>query len=82
MVVSFVILPDGHADQFQVLHSEPKGVFDQATLKALLDWKFEQPSRPGRYAQSIMYKMDPRGIPIEQECTIPSFETLNPGAKF
>ena len=78
-VVSFVIRPDGLADQFQVLDSQPAGVFDQATLLALKEWRFEVPARPGRYAQAIQYRMDPGGILPASPCIeAPGYDALNP----
>ena len=82
VLVSFVIKPDGRADQYVILDSVPKGLFDQATLAALNEWRFKQPPRPGRYAQKIDYRVDaPFAIPVQRECQpVPSFEELNPGA--
>ena len=81
VVVSFEITPDGLADKYQVLDSKPAGVFDAATLASLNHWRFEVPSRPGRYAQRIDYRMDPRPSVLPLECIEqPGFDQLN-GAK-
>lgn len=83
VVVSFVITPAGIADQYQVLDSKPAGVFDSATLKALNDWRFEVPARPGRYAQEISYKVTPRQKNPQPGCIkTPGYDELNKaGAK-
>ena len=79
VIVSFVVTDAGVADQFQILDSVPKGVFDQVTLKALAGWRFEPPARKGRYAQSLHYSLSSRGKLMERDCIpIPSFVTLNP----
>jgi TonB family protein len=76
VVTSFVIGPDGKADEYEVLDSQPKGVFEGTTLSALNDWRFE-PARPGRYAQTITYKIeaDQKNSPVCIET--PSYEQLN-----
>lgn len=79
VVVSFIVLPDGRADQYQILDSVPKGLFDKAALKALNGWIFEQPPRKGRYAESIPFHIKGDANPIERPCKpVPDFETLNP----
>jgi TonB family protein len=83
VVVSFVILPSGQADAYQVLDSQPAGVFDQATLKALNDWTFNVPERPGRYYQTIEYRMEIAGQKNKSpppECIKPTLEQLNGSA--
>ena len=80
VVVSFVILPSGQADAYQVLDSQPAGVFDQATLKALNDWTFKVPERSGRYYQTIEYRMERSGQKSKTSpprCMTPSPEQLN-----
>lgn len=83
-VASFVILSDGHADQYQVIDSVPKGTFDVAIVRALEGYRFKQPTRPGRYAKSMIFKLqsddkEEVGIPMERDCiAIPNFESLNP----
>ncbi len=56
--VSFIVRPDGTADQYQIVESEPKGVFDQVTLKAINEWRFEP--APGRHTETIYYRLPGR----------------------
>ena len=80
-VVSFVIRPDGLADEFQVLDSKPAGVFDGVTLLALKDWRFEVPARPGRYAQRLDYLVQEGhgGSTTRPPCIeAPGYDALNP----
>lgn len=79
VTVSFEILPDGRADRYVVVDSVPQGLFDQATLLALNEWRFKVPERPGRYAQTIEYRFD-GGRPAARECARPTFDQLNPPA--
>ena len=53
--VSFVVRPDGTADQYQVVDSQPKGVFDSTTLVAINQWRFEP--APGRHVETINYAL-------------------------
>jgi TonB family protein len=77
-VVSFEILPTGKADEFQIFDSQPPGLFDMATLEALKDWRFAIPTRPGRYFQLVVYRLEPPGRAPEKSCSVPpSFEALN-----
>lgn len=41
VVVRFVVNRDGTVATAQVVRSEPKGVFDQAALNAIINWKFQ-----------------------------------------
>ena len=77
VVVSFVISADGRADQYQVLDSQPKGVFDRAALTALNDWRFAPPPKPGRYAQDMEFRIEP-GQKNSVKCIeTPSHDQLN-----
>jgi TonB family protein len=85
VVVAFAVQPDGRADNIEVLDSVPAGQFDQATFEALNEWRFEPPKRRGRFAQSMHYRIDPKGkgaakiTPVERACrATPSFDALNP----
>lgn len=81
VLVSFVIDEKGRADQYRIEDSVPKGVFDQATLKALNGSRFQPPARPGRYAQANHYRIEGGAHALEHECApVPSYEALNPGA--
>lgn len=80
VTVSFAILPDGRADTYIVMDSVPQGLFDQATLRALNEWRFKAPTRPGRHAQMFEYRLE-GGRPLERNCVSPSYAELNaPGA--
>ena len=83
VVFSAIVLPDGRVDQVLILDSVPKGVFDEAALHAVAQWRFKPPERLGRYAQRIDWKIEhedgSQGSPLERECVKPpSFEALNP----
>jgi TonB family protein len=82
VVVSFAIREDGRAEQYKVEDSVPAGMFDQSAIASLTEWRFEQPARPGRYAQLLSYRLDgPNVIKQQRECRpVPAFEELNPGA--
>src|SRR5205085_160061 len=43
-VISFIVTSDGLADEYEVVESVPKGMFDKASLVALNGWRFEPPS--------------------------------------
>jgi TonB family protein len=82
VVTSFVILPDGNANEFAIVDSVPAGTFDKAALRALLKWRFEQPPRPGRYATAISFAIEASAEspirPLKRQCKpIPSFAELN-----
>lgn len=79
VVVSFVIDAEGRPGEVQVVDSQPKGAFDKATLKAFRQWRFQQPPRPGRYAQVVNYRLE--GRPAVNTCVpLPGYAALNPGA--
>lgn len=79
VVVSFTIDAEGRPGEIQIVDSQPKGAFDKATLKALTQWRFQQPPRPGRYAQAVNFRVE--GRPAVNTCVpVPGFAALNPGA--
>lgn len=79
VVVSFVIDAEGRPGDIQVMDSQPKGAFDKATLKAFRQWRFQQPPRPGRYAQVVNYRLKDR--PAVNTCVpLPGYAVLNPHA--
>jgi TonB family protein len=78
VVLSFLIDAEGKPTDLQVFESRPKGVFDAATLKVFGNWRFEQPRRPGRYAQAAQFRITDRE-PVNT-CAVPSFAALNPDA--
>ena len=57
VLVGFDVDAKGLADHYVVLDSQPKGVFDQATLKALNRWRWEK-GKPGHQAQVISFQID------------------------
>lgn len=80
VVVSFAIDAEGRPDKIAVVDSQPRGAFDSATLKAFKRWRFQQPPRPGRYAQAVNYRLD--GRPAVNTCVpLPAYAALNPGAE-
>ena len=80
VLVTFLILPDGKADKYRIERSEPKGIFDHATLVALNEWRFEQPSRPGRFAYGFEYRLAGKEKAVAPICKVPAYEELNPEA--
>jgi TonB family protein len=79
VVLSFLIDAEGRPTDVQVVDSQPKGVFDAATLKVFGEWRFEQPRRPGRYAQSAQFRLKDRA-PVNTCMPLPSFAAMNPDA--
>lgn len=77
-VISFEITAEGLADKYQILDSQPKGVFDKASLIAMNRWKFKQPKRPGRYAVELNYEVDSAVGPPPLCIKTPTYEQLNP----
>lgn len=77
VVVSFLIDEQGHANEVAVIDSQPKGVFDRATLKVLKDWRFRQPARPGRYARAFNFRIE-KGGQAPACMPLPSYAALNP----
>ena len=77
-VVTFVIAPNGQANQVQFLESTPPGVFNQATLAELDQWRFEPaPDKPGRWAQRFEFRIDPKStFPLACK-PAPGYDELN-----
>lgn len=46
--VSFLVATDGSVREVQVSKAEPQGVFDQAAMDAVKQWRFEPPLRDGK----------------------------------
>lgn len=46
--VSFLVATDGSVQEVQVNKAEPQGVFDQAAMDAVKQWRFEPPLRDGK----------------------------------
>lgn len=80
VVMSFMIDAQGHPGQVEVLDARPKGVFEKAALKSLKQWRYEQPPRPGRYAQAIHFQIKDRPAPVNTCVPVPGFAALNPDA--
>lgn len=79
VLLSFGIDAEGRGRDFQVLDSQPKGAFDQATLKVMDQWRFQPPAREGRYAYLVQYRIDGRA-PANVCQPLPTFAALNPDA--
>lgn len=79
VVLSFTIAADGRPADVQVLESQPRGTFDAATLKVFGQWRFQQPPRPGRYAQAVTFRLKDRA-PVHACKPLPTFAALNPDA--
>lgn len=80
VVMSFLIDAQGRAEKIEVIESKPKDVFEKATLKALKQWRFEQPVRAGRYAQAIQFQIKDRAAQVNTCAPAPGFAALNPDA--
>ena len=48
--VSFLVTSNGTVQEAAIANAEPRGVFDQAALEAVQQWRFEQPLRDGKPA--------------------------------
>lgn len=46
--VSFLVATDGKVEEVKVSKAEPQGVFDQAAMDAVKQWRFEPPTRDGK----------------------------------
>jgi TonB family protein len=79
VVLSFTIDAEGRPAEVKVEDSQPAGAFDAATLATFPQWRFEQPPRPGRYAQAVNYRLEKRE-PVNTCIALPSFAALNPDA--
>jgi TonB family protein len=80
VVMSFMIGAQGHPEQVEVVDAKPKGVFEKAAVKSLKQWRYEQPPRPGRYAQAIQFQIKDRPTPVNTCVPVPGFAALNPDA--
>ena len=61
--LAFTIQANGRITEAEITHSEPPGVFDQAALKAVSDWRFRPRCRAGvpvdrEAVQRIEFKLD------------------------
>jgi TonB family protein len=79
VLLSFRVDAEGRGSDFQVLDSQPKGVFDAATLKVMDQWRFRPPAREGRYAQLVQFRLDKQAA-VNQCQPLPTFAALNPDA--
>lgn len=79
VLLSFALDAEGRASDFRVLDSQPKGVFDAATLKVIDQWRFRPPARPGRYAQLVQFRLEGRA-PVNVCQPLPTYAALNPDA--
>lgn len=79
VLLSFQLDAEGRGSDFQVLDSQPKGVFDAATLKVIDQWRFQPPARTGRYAQLVQFRLEGRAA-VNQCQPLPTFAALNPDA--
>ena len=81
VVVTFEVNANGLADQYQVLDSQPAGIFDQVTLVALNKAKFGPGTLPGRHAWTYHFLLANFGHTDEQigkMCKpMPSYVQLN-----
>lgn len=82
VVLRFTITDQGVTDNFEILDSQPAGVFDEVALKALYATKFRQPLKAGRYATNYVFMVKRSGRKNEDVrgmCKpLPSHAELNP----
>lgn len=45
--VEYTVLKNGDLDDLRIVHSSPRGVFDEAVLKALKKWRYKPPRQDG-----------------------------------
>lgn len=58
VMIEFGLRRNGTVRDMRVVHSEPEGVFDQAAMAALRDWRYAGPTVAGaRYRQTIGFKL-------------------------
>jgi len=57
VTIAFDVTPGGHTDNFQVLDSRPKGVFDHAMLLALKDWRYPPREKPVRLVNKTQFAL-------------------------
>lgn len=55
--VSFDVMPDGRTDNYEVVDSQPPGVFVKSSLLALRDWRYPKRDDPIRTTQTIEYNL-------------------------
>ncbi len=64
--VAFTVDARGQVSEAEVVAAEPSGVFDQAALRAIRQWRFQPPTRDGepvaqRAVQILKFKLEGRG---------------------
>ena len=79
VLLSFALDAQGRGSDFRVLDSQPKGLFDAATLAVIDQWRFQPPPRPGRYAQLVQFRLDGKE-PANVCQPLPTYAALNPDA--
>lgn len=58
VVIEFGLSRSGMVQDMRVVHSDPEGVFDQAAMAALRDWRYTGPVAAGaRYRQTIGFTL-------------------------
>jgi TonB family protein len=72
VVIAADVRPDGLSDNYEIVDSQPAGVFDDAALRAMNQWRF-QPSTSGcqRIYQPFTFSTK-KGSEPERECAVPS----------
>jgi TonB family protein len=59
--LAFIVDVNGEPRDFEVLESQPAGVFDPYVVRALRNWRFESVERPVRVVQTLTFNMPVRG---------------------
>ena len=45
--MEYTVLKNGDVDNVRIVRSQPRGVFDEAVLKALKRWRYKPPRQEG-----------------------------------
>lgn len=55
VTVSFVVEPNGHTSDIQVVYSKPRHIFDSAAMNAVRRWRFKPVNKPTKVVQTIRF---------------------------
>lgn len=68
VVIAFDVRPDGLTDNFEVIDSEPQGIFVKEALLALRDWRYPKREEPIRVTQQITFNLESAREDERPEC--------------
>ncbi|MDA0577412.1 MAG: energy transducer TonB [Verrucomicrobia bacterium] len=63
VIMEFVVTPEGAVKEATVVHAQPPGIFDQASLQAIQRWRFEPGMKGGeavpvRVRQKLTFRLE------------------------